>query len=47
MIIEPWMICLAIAALWMLIGLGTAAFMDWRDLPDEVLELVAQEMERP
>lgn len=45
--IEIWMACLAFAVLWMLIGLGTAAYLDWRDLPDEALALVAHEMERP
>lgn len=43
--IEPWMIFLAIAVLWMFIGLAVCLGMDWRDAPDDTLQLVATEME--
>lgn len=46
MIIELWMIWLAIAVFWMLIGVAVCVFMDWREAPEDTLALVATEMER-
>lgn len=44
--IEPWMIWLAVAGVFVLIAGGLAAYLDWREAPDDTLQLVTAEMDR-